>query len=80
MPLTVLLTGKRKIESKSIGSIGRHEEQLSQDPLGHANIFNGHFAYVGHRLASSIPNSSKLFSQYLPKINFNGSFVFEPVL
>ena len=27
-----------------------------------------------------IPNSNKSFAQYLPKINFNGSFVFEPVL
>ena len=63
---------RKKKNPKSIGSIRLDDDQLSQDPLDHTNILNGNFAYVGPRLASRIPNSNK--------INFNGSFVFEPVL
>ena len=74
------LINRKKKNRKSIGSIRPHDDQLSQDPLDHANISKGHFASVGPKLASSIPNSNTLFTQYLPKINFNGSFVFEPVL
>ena len=66
------LINRKKKNRKSIGSIRLDDDQLSQDPLDHANILNGNFAYVGPRLASSIPNSKK--------INSNGSFVFEPVL
>ena len=66
------LINRKKKNRKSIGSIRLDDDQLSQDPLDHANILNGNFAYVGPRLTSRIPNSNK--------INFNGSFVFEPVL
>ena len=74
------LNNRKKKNRKSLGSIRRNDDQLPQDPLDHASILNGHFASVGPRLATSIPNSNKLFTQYLPKINFNGSFVLEPVL
>ena len=66
------LINRKKKNRKSVGSIRLDDDQLSQDPLDHVNILNGNFAYVGPRLASRIPKSNK--------INFNGSFVFEPVL
>ena len=67
------LINRKKKNRKSFGSIRLDDDQPSQDPLDHANILNGNFAgYVGPRLASRIPNSNK--------INFNGLFVFEPVL
>ena len=67
------LINRKKKNRKSFGSIRLDDDQPSQDPLDHANILNGNFAgYVGPRLAPRIPNSNK--------INFNGSFVFEPVL
>ena len=62
------LVDTKKKNRKSIGSIRRHDDQLSQDPIDHANILNGHFASVGPRLPSSIPNRNELFSQYLPNI------------
>ena len=63
------LINRKNKNQKSIGSIRLDDDQPSQDSRDQANILNGNFAYVG---PSSIPNSNK--------INFNGSFVFEPVL
>ena len=57
------LINRKKKNRKSIGSIRLDDDQLSQDPLDHANILNGNFACVGPRLASSIPNiATKLIS------------------
>ena len=50
------------------------------DPLEKANILNAHFATVGYKTASNMPNSNRWFSQYLPVTGYNGSFLFEPVL
>ena len=55
-------------------------EEISHDPLVNANILNSHFASVGNRLASELPNSSRHFSDYLPRTTYSGSFVFETVL
>ena len=53
---------------------------MSYDLHEHVNILNCHFATVGPKLASNTPKCNETFSQYLPKINHNCSFVFEPVL
>ena len=60
----------------------RHSQtqKISLDPLMNANILNCHFASVGNRLASELPNSNKHFSNYLPRTIYSGSFVFETVL
>ena len=55
-------------------------QEISHDPLVNANILNSHFASVGNRLASELPNSNRHFSNYLPRTTYSGSFVFETVL
>ena len=55
-------------------------QEISHDPLVNANILNSYFASVGNRLASELPNSSRHFSDYLPRTTYSGSFVFETVL
>ena len=55
-------------------------QEISDDPLVNANILNSHFASVGNRLASELPNSNRHFSNYLPRTTYSGSFVFETVL
>ena len=55
-------------------------QEISHDPLVNANILNSHFASVGNRLASELPNSNRHFSNYLPRTTNSGSFVFETVL
>ena len=55
-------------------------QEISHDPLVNANILNPHFASVGNRLASELPNSNRHFSYYLPRTTYSGSFVFETVL
>ena len=55
-------------------------QETSHDPLVNANILNSHFASVGNRLASELPNSNRHFSNYLPRTTYSGSFVFETVL
>ena len=55
-------------------------QEISHDPLVSANILNSHFASVGNRLASELPNSNEHFSDYLPRTTYSGSFVFESVL
>ena len=50
-------------------------QEISHDPLVNANILNSHFASVGHRLASELPNSSRHFSNYLPTTTYSGSFL-----
>ena len=55
-------------------------QEISHDPLMNANILNSHFASVGNRLASELPNSNRHFSNYLPRTTYSGSFVFETVL
>ena len=64
----------------SLFAIKRQENQPCHDPQEHTDVLNTHFANVGPKLASNIPNRNKLFSQYLPKLKFSGSFSFEPVL
>ena len=55
-------------------------QEISHDPLVNANTLNSHFASVGNRLASELPNSNRHFSDYLPRTTYSGSFVFETVL
>ena len=55
-------------------------QEISHDPLVNANILNSHFASVGNRLASELPNSNRHFSDYLPRTTYSGSFVFKTVL
>ena len=55
-------------------------QEISHDPLVNANILNSHFASVGNRLASELPNSNRHFSDYLLRTTYSGSFVFETVL
>ena len=60
----------------------RHSQtqEISYDPLMNANILNFHFASVGNRLDSEMPNSNRHFSNYRPRTTCSGSFVFETVV
>ena len=44
-----------------------------------ANILNKHFATIGQKLSSYIPDSSTQFTEFLRGINVNESFFFNPV-
>ena len=43
------------------------------------NILDSHFASVGPKLASKMPQSQIHFTDYLPKPSISGSFAFQPV-
>ena len=53
---------------------------LSRNFYEISNILNDHFATIGNRLSSKIPQSSVSYSNYLPQLSHSGSFVFDPVL
>ena len=42
------------------------DNNIISDPQLIANLFNDHFAYVGTKVADSIPPTNKNFSEYLP--------------
>ena len=72
----------RKTKHTKIITKMKHSQtqEISHAPLVNANILNSHFASVGNRLASELPNSNRHFSDYLPRTTYSGSFVFETVL
>ena len=43
------------------------------------NIMNKYFSSIRYNLASKMPNSAKVFSEYLPNLSDPGSFFFNPV-
>ena len=61
-------------------SLRRQDNQLSFDQTEHVNILNNHFASVGRKLASNIPQCNKVFSQYLQILDCSGSFSFEAIV
>ena len=77
--INLLINWKRKSENsikvlKRPGNTGvsHHSSELP-------NILNSHFASVGPKLASKMPQSQKHFANYLPKPRTSGSFAFQPV-
>ena len=69
----------KKKSNKCINALKRpNNEGLSHKPSKISNIFNNHFASIGHKLASNVPNISVPFTDYLPTTNMSGSFVFDP--
>ena len=52
---------------------------LETDPSKLPNIINRHFASVGSKLASKVPQHHKHFTDYLVHIDQKNSFFFEPV-
>ena len=40
---------------------------------------NKYFSAIGYSLASKMPNPPNQFTEYLPKLNFDSSFFFNPV-
>ena len=40
---------------------------------------NKYISSIGHNLDSKLPNLLKQFTDYLPKLDFAGSFFFNPV-
>ena len=73
------LINRNKKGNKSINTLKRpNNKGLSQKPSEISNILNNHFASIGHKLASNMPNTSVPFTDYLPTTNMPGSFVFDP--
>ncbi|CAH3175395.1 unnamed protein product, partial [Porites lobata] len=67
-------------KTKNTKVITKIKHSQTQEILVNANILNSHFASVGNRLASELPNSNRHFSDYLPRTTYSGSFVFKTVL
>ena len=73
------LLNKRR-NRKSICKLKEPDKtSLTQNPPRIANIFNNHFASVGHRLATQLPSSLRHFSDYYQHTNYLNSFYFVPV-
>ena len=76
-----LLINRKKKSDKPISSIRRPD---NSGPTSNQSVIsdtlNEHFASVGHRLASKIPQSHVRFSQYLPKRTYSDSLMFGTVL
>ena len=53
--------------------------QVSHNPSDFPDIMKKYFSSIGYNLASKMPNPPKQFTEYLPKLNFDGSFFFNPV-
>ena len=53
--------------------------QVSHNPSDFPDIMNKYFSSIGYNLASKMPNPPKQFTEYLPKLNFDSSFFFNPV-
>ena len=52
---------------------------ISSNASEFPNILNKHFSSVGHELASKMPKSSTLFTDYLPRLDNPHSFAFNYV-
>ena len=53
--------------------------QVSHNPSDFPDIMIKYFSSIGYNLASKMPNPPKQFTEYLPKLNFDSSFFFNPV-
>lgn len=53
--------------------------QVSHNHSDFPDIMNKYFSSIGYKLASKMPNPPNQSTEYLPKLNFNGSFLFNPV-
>ena len=53
--------------------------QVSHNPSDFPDIMKKYFSSIGYNLASKMPSPPKQFTEYLPKVNFDSSFFFNPV-
>ena len=78
--INYLINNKKK-NRKAINILKSSDNRgVSHNPQEHTSIFNTHFASIGKKLASIIPNGNKHFSDYLPTMGYSDSFLFEPVI
>ena len=77
--INLLINGKRKSENLITALKRPGNRGLSQHSSELPNILNSHFASVGPKLASKMPQSQIHFVDYLPKLSTSGSFAFQPV-
>ena len=74
------LINRKSKNRRVISAVKRpNNNGISKNPAEISNIFNQHFASVGQKLASSLPQSSRDFRDYLTTPTYSGSFYFDPV-
>ena len=74
------LINRKSKNRRVISAVKRQNNNgISKNPAEISNIFNQHFASVGQKLASSLPQSSRDFRDYLTTPTYSGSFYFDPV-
>ena len=72
-----LLNGRRN--RKSVSKIKKPDNSgFTQDPSRIANILKSHFASIGHKLASKLPQSSHHLADYYHRTSFLNSFFSHP--
>ena len=77
--INMLINRKRKSDNSMTVLKCPGNRGLSHHTSELPNIFNNHFASIGPKLASKIPQSHKHFSNYLPKSSILESFAFQPI-